>query len=203
MNLDRGLLALLLMGEKVYAVVNADVENKQRHHGQRIENLVAAHQIIEDIIGGAVACHQEHVIVTQQHIGDVGGNAEEQQNTEGDADILALHAGHAADEDVQGGKAGDGVGQAGNHIVKGKYGVVIVVLTGTVSAQHSAQNAEDGYKVQCGFFHTTLAESGQGNDDQLDAAQEQGQFVQPVPRVFVAEAHQYDLEKLQTIDKKG
>ena len=48
-----------------------------------------------------------------------------------------------------------------------------------------------------------LGEGGQGQGDELDAAQEEGQVVDPVHRVVAAEAQEHDFEKLQTVDEQG
>ena len=191
------------MGQIVHAVVDADVQDKQQHHQHGIQHFVAVYQIVEDVIGGAVTGHQEHIIVIQQYIGGIGSYAEAEQNGEGDMNIVLLHAGHAGDQDVQRGKTGNGMGQTGNHIVKRQHGVAAVVLTGTVSTQHRAQNAENAHKIQRSLFQATAGEGGHRNGDQLDTAQEQGQIVQPTHRVCAPEAQQHDLKQLQAVDENG
>jgi hypothetical protein len=95
------------------------------------------------------------------------------------------------------------MGQAGNHIVEGQYGIATVVLTCAVGAQHRAKDAENAHKVQGSLLDPALGDGGQGNGNELDTAKKQRQIVKPIHGVVGPETHQNDLKKFKTVDQKS
>ena len=94
------------------AVESGYVDQKQHQYTQRVQNGTAAQQVVQDVVGGSVSLHEEHIVGAKGYVGQVSGDAEAAQNGEGDPDIPLLHAGHARQPDVEGGKAGDAVGDS-------------------------------------------------------------------------------------------
>ena len=79
------------------------------------------------------------------------------------------------------------MGQTGEHIIHGQYRIASIVLGCAISAADSAQQTEDANEIQRSLAEAAVGESGQGNGNQLDAAEEQRQIVQPVPGVLTPE----------------
>ena len=191
------------MVPKDHAVEDGYVENEQENDGDGVENGAAAQQVIEDIVGGSVALHEEHVVGSQGDVSDVGGDAEAAQDGIGDPGVLLLQATHARKSDVQGSESRDAVRHARGHVVQGQDGVGVVVLTGTYGAQDTAQQAEDQHEVQGGLSQLALGKGGQGDGDELDAAQEQGQVVLPGGGIAASVEHDNDLKDLHDVYEDG
>ena len=120
----------------------------------------------------------------------------------GDPNILLFQAGHAAENNIQSGEAGNTVGNGRYHIVKAQHGICSVVIAGANRTQYRAQHTKNADKVQSCLPDSALCEGSQRNGDQLDAAKKQGQIVKPVPGIFAAEAQQNDLEQLKAINQQ-
>ena len=99
--LDDSLFLLFGLYQEVDSVECEDVEHKQENHGHGINDRVAAHQVVDQIIGSAVATHQEHVVVVQELVGDCGASAEAKKNCKREGNILLFHAGHSRNNDVE------------------------------------------------------------------------------------------------------
>ena len=56
----------------VYRIDRRDVENKEREHADGVERGIAAHEVIEDIVRRAVTPHQEHIVIVENEIGNIG-----------------------------------------------------------------------------------------------------------------------------------
>ena len=113
-----------------------------------------------------------------------------------------FHAGHAGNEDIQRCEAGNGMGDAGHHIVDAQHRVAAVILTGKVHAEYGTQNAEDAHEVQTALLQPTLAQGSHGNGDQLDAAKEKGQHLQECQGIFAADGDDDDFEQLKAVDEQ-
>ena len=55
--------------QAVDRVERDNIDDEQQDHAARIENLVAAHEVVEQIVGRAVAAHEEHIVIVEQVIG--------------------------------------------------------------------------------------------------------------------------------------
>ena len=64
----------------IYAVKRADIYQKQPDHDKRVKHRVAVHEIIKNIVRGAVAAHQKHIIVIDQVIDAKGGRTKANKN---------------------------------------------------------------------------------------------------------------------------
>ena len=164
---------------------------------------MAAHQIVENVVRCAIAPEKEHIVAIGENVGNVCGDAEEEQNAEGDENILFLHAGHAGDQNVQGAEAGNGMGNGGHHIIQTQNRISAVVVTGHIGSQNRAQKAENADKIQRRFLHPALGEGRQRNGDQLNAAQEQRQIVNPIHGCVSPDAEHDDLKQLEAVDEDG
>lgn len=180
-----------------------DVYNEQGNHPKGVQHRAAAEQVKEDIVRGTVTLHEEHIIGIQQKIGGIGEDAEGADNGKGDGDIALFHACHTDKDDVQGSETGGGMGDAGKHIGNRQHRVAGIVISGAVCAHHGPQQPENGHKIQRGFLDHAVAESGQGKGDELDAAQEQGQVVQPAQPAAAECTVNDDLDDFHRVHQDG
>lgn len=180
-----------------------DVYNKQDKHPKGIQHRAAADQVKEDIVGGTVALLEEHIIGIQQKIGGIGDDAEGEDDGKGDGDITLFYARHAGKDDVQGSKTGGGMGDAGKNIGNRQHRVAAIVIPGAVCTHYSSQKPENGHKIQRGFLDSAMTESGQGEGDELDAAQEQGQVVQPAQPAAAECTVNDDLDDFHRVHQDG
>ena len=195
---------MLRLAHKVMHIVEAEkIDEKQSRNAQRVENGVTVYQIIQNVVGGAVALHQEHIVVVDEHVGNVCHNAEAQKDDSGGENGLSFQPCHTGDHDVKGSKTGNGVGDAGHHVIKGKDRIRIVILTCAIDTQHCAGDAENTDKVQGGFLDHAPGEGSQRDCQQLDAAQKQRQVVKPGAPALLPVAKHTDLEQLKSVDKDG
>ena len=81
-----------LLDRKIHAVERQNVEDEQKDHADGVEDRIAAHQGIEDLVGRSVASHQEHIVIIQQTVGDHGAGAKAKENGKGDEDVLFFQA---------------------------------------------------------------------------------------------------------------
>ena len=179
------------------------IDEEHGDHADGVEDGVPADEVIEDVVGGTVALPQEHVVGVQGRVCDESGGAEDGEDGVGDGDVSLLHAGLPRQDDVEGGEARDAVGQARGYVVQGEDGVGVVVLPRADRAQDGAQEAEDEDKIQGGLPHTSFGEGGQGDGDELDAAQEQGEVVVPGGGIITAVAHDGDFGDLNGVHEDG
>ena len=129
--------AFALIGDQVEDLVEAEnVDQEQRHNQQGIQHTVSIYQIVKNVVGCAVASHQEHIVVIQRNVGYISCDAEENQNGVGDEHITLAHPLHSGEHNVQRCKAGNAVGDAGDYIVHRKNGVGVVVLGSTDCAEY-------------------------------------------------------------------
>ena len=93
-----------MVDQEKCSVKDGYVEDEQGYNGQGIQDGASSQEVIEDIVGGAVALHEEHVVGAPGYIGQVCGNTEDAQDEVGDPDVLLLHAGQTRQADIQGSK---------------------------------------------------------------------------------------------------
>ena len=81
--------------EKANQIEQGDVGEEERHHDQRIKDLVAVDQIIEDLVRRAVIPHEEHIVqiqlsvcITERAVDGISGDAKAHENTESDGHIF-------------------------------------------------------------------------------------------------------------------
>ena len=189
-----------LHDEEVDAIEGRDIQEEQEDDDQGVEDPVSVDEVIEDVVGSAIAAHEEHVVVGESDVDDVGDDAEGDQNQEGDGDVFLLHAHHAGEGDVNRCEARDGVGDAGIDIIEGENGIGGEVLASAVVAHGSAQDAEDQDEVQAGFLHPSLGESRQRDGDELDAAKEQRQVIEEMSGGVIADGDHDDSQDIEEID---
>ena len=192
---------LVARGDEVKdAVEGEDIEDEQQHDADGVEDGVAADEVVDDIVGRAVAADQEHIVIVEKGVGDRRGDAEEEKNAEGDGDVLLFHACHTRDGDIERGKARDGVRDARDDVVKAEHGIGRVIVARGVGAKQRAEDAEDKDEVKRRLLEGAfLRKGGNGERDQLDRAKEKRKRIQKVPRVARAEAAKDDLEQLKRI----
>ena len=166
-----------------HQVEDGNVHDEQEHHAKRIQHGVAVYQLIEYFVRRAVASHQEHIIIIQHHVGDIRRNGEPEQNGKRDENVFRFHTCHARKADVQRGKSRNAVRDGGNEVRPRKGRPCVVVLRCPERTQQPAEQPEDEYEVQSGFFHSALAKRRHRNGDKLNAAKEQRQGNSPVRRV--------------------
>ena len=188
--------------KEVYGVEKGYVNYKQQHNGQGIENGITVHKIIDNVVGCAVTPHKEHIVVINQNVCKICRTAEGKENREGDGHILPFHTCHTRDEDVEGGKTRDGVGDTRYHIVKRKHRVTGVVLTCGIGAEDRTQQSEYRYKVKGCLFDSAFRESGKGQGDELNTAQKKGQLINPFHRIVIDDAHHNNFENFEAVNEE-
>ena len=62
------LLALFLCSEVVYAVECGDIDEEQTDDNKGIEDGIATYEIKENVIGGAITTHKEHIVVVDKDV---------------------------------------------------------------------------------------------------------------------------------------
>ena len=94
------------------------------------------------------------------------------------------------------------MGDTRNHVVKSQDGVCAVVVARAVGAEDCAKDSEDEHKIQSGLLETAFGECCDGDCDQLDAAQEQGQIVEPCHGIMASQTGDENFEQLKSVDQK-
>ena len=178
-----------------------DVRKEKADDDNGVEHRVAADEVIENVVRSSVTAAQEHIVVIQQGVGNESGDAEGDQNGEGDPHIFALELAKPTDHNVQRSKARDGMGDTRDDVGEGQDGIGIIVLSCAIGAEDGAQNAENADEIQRGLFDATAAECGQRERDQLNAAQKQGQIHLPCVGAF--HAGENDFQNFKAVDQKG
>ena len=196
-------MLLFLLDQIEDTVEGGYVDQEQAYHADGVKNGVAAEEVVENIVGSAVALLQEHVVGAQGRVREIRGDTEDSENGVGDGDIAPLHAGLTRQDDVEGGEARDAVGQPRGYVIQREDGVGVIVLSRPNRAEDGAQETEDEDKVQSGFSDPSLGKGRQGNGDELDAAQKQGEVVLPGGGIVAAVAHDGDLGDLDGVHKDG
>lgn len=179
---------------------DVDIEKKDDEDG--VEYRVSADEVIDYVVGGAVAAHEEHIVVVERVICAVCGYAKRGENGEAEGNIALFHACHARDDYVEGGEACDRVGDSRDYVIKAEDWVAGVVLSCTVGACKRAEYSEDEHEVEGDLLEPSFREGGEGNCDKLDTAKEEGKVVQPTHRVFSSYAKQNYFEKLKRVYKQ-
>ena len=73
-------------------IEQGNVDKEEQDNAGRIAHGASPDQIIQDVVGRAVAPLKEHVVVIKQLVGGKGRDAKAHEDGEGDPHILALHA---------------------------------------------------------------------------------------------------------------
>ena len=73
---------------EVDLIEGRNVNEEQQDHAQGIEHRRAADEVVEDIVGRAVAAHEEHVVAVRDLVDQVGRNAEGHDDGIGDGDVV-------------------------------------------------------------------------------------------------------------------
>ena len=194
---------LFLLDQEEDPVKCGYVDEEHGDHTDGVEDGVPADEVIEDVVGGSVALHEEHVVGAHGDIAKVGGDTEGAQYGKGDPDVPLLHAGQPRQTDVQGGKARNAVGHARGHVVQGQNRVCVIVLPRPNGAQNGPQKTEYENEIQSGLPQPSLGKGGQGDGDELNTAQKQGKVVLPGGGIVAPIEHDRDLEDLHGIHEDG
>ena len=99
------LFLLAYSEEVVYEIESGNVKNEKSPNQERIEYGVTANEVEEDVVGGSVASHKEHVVVVDGSVNHVSGDAEARKNGKGDPHIALSHACHLGNDYVEGSEA--------------------------------------------------------------------------------------------------
>ena len=178
-----------------------DIRVEKEHDGDGVEYLVAANEIVENIVGRSVAAHQEHIVIIGGEIHDVSQHAERRQNPEHERDIFLFHTVHFRKRDIERAEARNGVGDARNDVVHRQDGVGVIVLSCAVRAKNCAENAEHEHEIECGFLQFALRECCDRQGKQLNAAQKQRQKVKNLSKaVFAAQANDDNFKQLKRVN---
>ena len=198
----------LASDEKDDQIKQCDVEKEQCDNDQRVQDLVSIDEIVEDLIGGAVVSHQEHIVQIQFAVGvpngtvdDVCGGAKSTEDPKGNGHIFLFHTGHSGNAYIERRKTGYGMRDTRDDVGKGKNGICGIILAGTVGAKHRAQHTKDQNEIQSGIAESSLGKSGQRNGDELDTAQEQRKLADPDHGIAVSYTEKYDLEDLKAVNE--
>ena len=204
MKKSSGIFGFFAADTKKHSVEGDYVDQEQGDHANRVQNGTASQQIVENVVGRSVACFEEHIVGAQRHVSGKGRNAEATENGKGDPDVSFLHAGQTRQANIEGSKGRDAVRQARGHVVQGKDGVGVVVLSCADCAEDTAQHAEDQHEIQCSLLQSSFGKGGEGNGNELDTAQEQRKKIVPCGGGVVAPIdHDNDLEDLHGIHQNG
>ena len=84
-----------------------DVKKEEKNYDQGVEHGMSANHIIKNIVGCAIACHQEHIVVVDQDVDGISHYAEGPKDGEGDINVLFLHTDKTGDGDVKRAEARD------------------------------------------------------------------------------------------------
>ena len=76
-----GLGFLFLLDQEADPVKGGYVDEEHGDHTDGVEHGTAAHQVVQNVIGSAIATEQEHIVSVGENVGDKGGNTKEEQNT--------------------------------------------------------------------------------------------------------------------------
>ena len=142
------LFALLFLHEEENEVKSGDPQKKQRDDGERIKDRIPADERVKQIVRRAVAPHQEHIVVRDRDVGDVGGGAEADYDRERDRHVAPLHAYHPRDRDVEGDEAGDTVRYPRYDVIERQNGIRPVILPRPVRSENSGEEPEDEDKIE-------------------------------------------------------
>ena len=88
------------MDEEENTVKGGYVEQEQDHHANGVEDGITTEEVVENIVGSAVALPQEHIVGAKGRVRDKGGDTEDSKNGVGDGDIAFFHAGLTRQDDV-------------------------------------------------------------------------------------------------------
>ena len=187
----------------IAAIEDGDIGEEQSDDDEGIEHGVAVHQIIEDVVWGAISAHQEHVVVGDGDVGDIGQHAYADHDGTGNGHVLPFHGRHAGDDDVKRSKARDGMSDRRRHIVEGHDGIGSEILPSEIIAHDRAQDAEAEDEIQASLFDPPLGKGRHGDGDELDGAKEKRKIHPPIPGIVLAEAKEDDAEELEGVDDDG
>ena len=71
------------LNKEVNPIIKGNIQNKQPDNADGVDNGVTTYQMKQNIVGSAVATEQEHVVLVGEDVGDIGSDAEEEENAEG------------------------------------------------------------------------------------------------------------------------
>ena len=72
------------MDQEIDGIEQRDIKDKKKNDQKGIQHGVATDEIVENIIGSAVAADQEHIVVIKQLVRHKGGDAKADQNGKSD-----------------------------------------------------------------------------------------------------------------------
>ena len=184
-------------------VKDTDPNTKSQNNNDWIQYLVTVHHIIEDEIRRTVISHQEHIILVQQNVRYVGHDTEEAENGARNPYVIALHARHARNYDIERCKSRDRMRNSRNDIGEGKHWIASVVLCRSIRAKHGTEQAEYENEIQRRRFHSPFRKRRKWNGDQLNGAKIKGQCVRKAsPNAIGIRAVHDDFEDFKAIDQK-
>ena len=127
-----------LLDEKIYSVKCEYVKDEKDNNDCGVENEMTSDKIVENVVGGSVATHQEHIIVVDYFVSYHRTGAEGKKNKEGEGDVFLLHASHIGKCNVERTETGNRMSYARNDVIKAKYGIASIILSGTVGAENGS-----------------------------------------------------------------
>ena len=127
-----------LLNEKIYFVEDEDIKNKKENNYSGLKDEMTSDKIVENVVGGSVATHQEHIIVVDYFVSYHRTGAEGKKNKEGEGDVFLLHASHIGKCNVERTETGNRMSYARNDVIKAKYGIASIILSGTVGAENGS-----------------------------------------------------------------
>ena len=83
-----------LLDEKIYSVKCEYVKDEKENNYSGVKDEMTSDKIVENVVGGSVATHQEHIIVVDYFVSYHRTGAEGKENKEGEGDVFLLHASH-------------------------------------------------------------------------------------------------------------